>query len=456
MLTRRRFTASLAGASLTSLEALHAALPQREEFVIRNAYLLTMDAAGDVPRGDIHVRNGEIVAVGRVPANSAKVIDGAGSIVLPGLMDTHWHAWNTLLRSMAGDKTETGYFALSPGIGKVYLPDDMYQGARLSCAEAIQSGITFINDWCHNVRSPQHAEADLRALAESGIRARFSYGTSQGQPATQTADLEDIQRLHGNWGKYSNGGLIHLGLAWRGMAGDAPVYQKEFDLARKLGIPISAHVSQRRGSEGTIAKMGAAGLLGKDVTIIHAIWVTPEDIRALASAGSAVSLSPFTEMRTGYGLPKTGEFLAGGVRVTLSVDTTALSGNADMFGIMKLIQNVENARSESEFKLPPRKVLELATIEAARAMGVDDKVGSLRPGKRADLIMVSTQDVNLAVFSDPAHLLVEAAQPANVDTVVVDGRILKRAGKLTAVNPRQISAEANAAFAAARKRANWP
>ena len=108
-----------------------------------------------------------------------------------------------------------------------------------------------------------------------------------------------------------------------------------------------------------------------------------------------------------------------------------------MFGIMKLIQNIENGRSESEFKLTARRVLELATIEGARSMGIDDRVGSLKPGKRADLIMVSTRDVNLGVFTDPAHMLVTAAQPANVDTVIVDGRILKRSGRLVHLTARR-------------------
>jgi 5-methylthioadenosine/S-adenosylhomocysteine deaminase len=137
------------------------------------------------------------------------------------------------------------------------------------------------------------------------------------------------------------------------------------------------------------------------------------------------------------------------------VDTVELTGNADMFGIMKLIQNLENGETENEFKLPARRVLELATIEGARSMGIDDKVGSLKPGKRADVIMVSTRQVNLGVFGDPAHMLVTAAQPANVDTVVVDGRILKRGGQLIVMNGTQIATDAAAANAALRKRANW-
>jgi cytosine/adenosine deaminase-related metal-dependent hydrolase len=183
--------------------------------------------------------------------------------------------------------------------------------------------------------------------------------------------------------------------------------------------------------------------------------LTPEEIEAIKAAGASVSLSPTSELRIGFGLPQTANVLAADIPVGLSVDTVELTGNADMFGIMKFIQNIENGKSENEFKLTARRVLELGTIEGARSMGIADKVGSLKVGKRADLIMVSTRDVNLGVFGDPAHMLVTAAQPSNVDTVVVDGRILKRGGKLTALNTGQIVTEAAAANAALRKRADW-
>jgi cytosine/adenosine deaminase-related metal-dependent hydrolase len=126
-----------------------------------------------------------------------------------------------------------------------------------------------------------------------------------------------------------------------------------------------------------------------------------------------------------------------------------------MFAIMKAIQNVENARALNEFKLTARRVLELATSEGARSMGLDAEIGTLTPGKRADLIMVDTRHINLAVITDPAHMLVEAAQPANVDTVVVDGRVLKRGGELVGVDIAEIVADARAALAGVRQRANW-
>jgi 5-methylthioadenosine/S-adenosylhomocysteine deaminase len=183
--------------------------------------------------------------------------------------------------------------------------------------------------------------------------------------------------------------------------------------------------------------------------------VTPEEVKALAASGASVSISPYSELRIGFGVPPTSRFLEAGIPMGLSVDTTTLSGNADMFGIMKVTQNAENARTENEFQLPARRVLELATIEGARSMGMADRIGSLVPGKRADLIMVDTRAINLGVFTDPAHMLVEAAQPSNVDTVMVDGRILKRGGRLVAVDAGRVVDEARIALAGLRKRANW-
>jgi cytosine/adenosine deaminase-related metal-dependent hydrolase len=469
LLTRRDFLGGVAALGAWSLAGCatpsgggSGRLPVRGEFVVRDAYVMTMDAAGDLPGADVYVRNGEIAAVGvGVAAPGAQALDGRGMIVLPGLVETHWHMWNTLLRSMAGDRKEHGYFPTARTLGEKYTANDNYQGTRLSAAEAIFSGVTTVHDWSHNIRGPEYADADLRALRESGIRARFSYGAAQGQSTDVPINTTDVERLHRNWKEYSNEGLLTLGLAWRGVstsatgAISAQAWRRDFDAARGLGIPISVHAANRRTTAGAIEVFAREKVLGKDLQVIHAIWVSPAEIRALADAGTSVSLSPYTELRIGFGLPKTGEFLAAGIPVGLSVDTTTLSGNADMFAVMKAIQNVENVRAEDEFKLPARRVLELGTIEGARSLGLADRVGSLRPGKRADLILVNTRDVNLGVFTDPAHMLVEAAQPFNVDTVVVDGRILKRRGRLTAVDSEQVVSEASSALTALRKRAGW-
>ena len=431
-------------------------LPSRGEYLIRNAFVMTLDAAlGDLANASIHVRDGDIIAVGTdLSAPMAQVIEGRDMIVLPGLIETHWHVWTTMLRSLSGDRAEHGYFPMSRGIGAHYDAEDMYVSGRLALAEAIFGGITFVHDWCHNVRSPEYARSAIRALDESGIRARFSYGTPTGQANDVMIDVEDLAALAGTWAQRSDGGRLDLGLAWRGPGSDAS--RRDYERARELGLPISVHVNVSRASAGGIAAIADAGLLGPHVQLIHAIWSTPAEIAAVARSGASLSLSPFTELRIGFGFPMTSEYLESGVPIGLSVDTPALSGNADMFAIMKAIQNVENARALDEVKLPARRVLELATIEGARSIGIADRVGSLTPGKRADLIMIDTRDPNLGVFTDAAHLLVEAAQPHNVDTVIVDGRILKRNKRLTHLDTDTIIDAARSALTAVRARADWP
>jgi 5-methylthioadenosine/S-adenosylhomocysteine deaminase len=427
-------------------------MTDRSELLIRNAYVLTMDAAGDLAGADVHVRAGAIAAVGRgLMAPGAQIIDGSGMLVLPGFVETHWHMWTSLLRSLAGDRQEHGYFPTSRTIGASYSAEDMYSAGRLAAAEAIHSGITFVHDWCHNVRGPDYAEAALRALEETGIRARFSYGSPTGASNDASIDLRDLARLEERWSEHSNGGLLTLGLAWRGAASAATL--RDYEVAKELGVPISVHANNSGG--GVIQQLADRGLLAPGMQVIHAVWCTPEEIRALADNRVNVSVSPYSELRIGFGFPIAAELVAAGVTVGLSVDTTTLSGNADMFAIMKAIQNIENGRARNEFALTARRVLELATIDGARSMGIDATVGSLTPGKRADIIMVDTRAVNLAVLTEPAHLLVEAAQPANVDTVIIDGRIVKRGGRLTSLDVGEVVDAAARASAGVRQRSGW-
>jgi 5-methylthioadenosine/S-adenosylhomocysteine deaminase len=436
-------------------------LPQRGEFTITNAYVMTMDRSlGDFAGGSVHVRNGEIVAVGKLVNGGGERIDGTGMIVMPGLVETHWHMWNTLFRSFAGDKPEDGYFPTVARFGQQMGPDDMFQGTRLAAAEAINSGMTFVHSWCHNLRSQAHAEADIRALAAVGIRARHSCGWPQGLPDTQSADHIPIESLARDWKSWSNEGLITLGMAWRGQFRAGPikpeVYQPEFDNARKLALPITVHVAAAaHRAVNQIEPLHKAGLMGKDVQLIHALSASAAELDMIRESGASVSVSPGSELRIGYGYPQTTEMLERGIPLGISIDTSALTGNSNLFAVLRLARDSENARSESEFKMSARKALELGTIEGARSMGMDDKIGSLTPGKHADLIAITTDALNMAVVTDPAHLVLEATGPENVDTVVVDGRILKRGGKLTALDASEIVSGARAALGGVRERTNW-
>ena len=422
--------------------------------LVRGGHVITMDpGTGDIPGGDVLVSGGAIAAVGTGLAapDGARVIDAAGMIVAPGLVDTHWHMWNTLLRGMS--ETGPGYFRLCRGLGPAFGPGDVFQGTLLACAEAISSGITTVHDWAHNVRGPEYADAGLRALAQAGLRARFSYGYPAAHPNDQAMDLAGLRRLHAEWDGRAAGGLLSLGMACRGPGGSDPamhvpekVYRPEFGTARELGLPVTIHACGPPHAAGQIGALAGEGLLGPDVQVVHANCATAAEIGHLAAAGATVSISPFSELLIGYGLPQTAELLAAGIGVGLSADTTALTGNADMFAVMKVTQGLANALAQDEFALTARRTLALATIDGARCLGLDAVTGSLTPGKRADLIVVSPAGPNLGVLTDPVQLLVTAAQPANVDTVLVDGQVLKRAGTLTGLDTARIRHDAHEAL----------
>jgi cytosine/adenosine deaminase-related metal-dependent hydrolase len=422
--------------------------------LIRGGHVITMDpATGDIPGGDVLVSGGTIAAVGTGLAAppAAQVLDAAGMIAAPGLVDTHWHLWNTLLRGMSGGGP--GYFRLCRGLGPAFGPGDVYQGTLLACAEAINSGITTVHDWCHNIRGPEYADAGLRALAESGLRARFSYGYPAAHPNDQAMDLAGLRRLHAEWDGRAAAGLLSLGMAWRGPGGSDPamhvpagVYRPEADTARELGIPVTIHACGPPHAAGQIEALARERLLWPGLQVVHANCATQAEISHLAAAGATVSISPFSELLIGYGLPRTAELLEAGIPVGLSADTTALAGNADMFAIMKVTQGLANGLAGDEFAVTARRALALATIDGARCLGLGTTTGSLTPGKRADLILVSPGGPNLGVLTDPVRLLVTAAQPGNVDTVIADGRVLKERGALTTLDAERIGRDARQAL----------
>jgi 5-methylthioadenosine/S-adenosylhomocysteine deaminase len=437
-----------------------AATSERGEIVVRNAHVLTMDPElGDLTRGDVHVRDGEIVAIGAdLAAAGAEVIDGGGMIALPGLIDTHDHLWNSTCRNLVREGPERGYFATVLALGEHYTPDDTYRGVRLGCAELLYSGVTTVHDWAHNIRSPAHADADVRALIDTGIRARFSYGTWQGGPAPDdTMDIADLERMHHDWNAYANDGLLTLGMASRsvsdsprGAAGLAAIH-RDWDAARNLRLPITIHT----GGKGIVAMLAREGLMGPDVQLINSTAWDDADRAIVLKSGTHVSMSPFSEMRYSYALPQLLELLRLGLKVSLAIDTPAVAGTADMFAQLRVLMDTQFVRAKDPLGVTARQVLQMATINGAWDLGLADRVGSLTPGKRADLILVRTTDLNMAPLGDPVTAIVRSAQPHNVDTVMVDGRVIKRGGRLVALDPGEIVREAAESLAGLKAHADW-
>ncbi len=422
-------------------------LPLREEFVIRDGHVLTMDAAiGNLPCADVHVRNGEIVAVGaKLQAPGALELSGNDMIVMPGFVDTHWHLWNSSLRALVrGDDAQNGYFPVTLRLGPLFTPEDSYRSLRLGLTEGLASGITTVHNWSHNTRTPAHADAELRALSNMGVRARFSYGWGQDRELDQGMDLEDLARVQRELASDNN--LLTLGAAVRtpvaNPRGAVPieVVAAEYKAIRALGLPITMHARP-----GVVTLLSQHGLLGPDVQLVHPQGISQEELKLLAATGTTMSCSPVIELlyaQATRGEIQFQELLEEGVQMSLSVDSSAASANADFFNCMRALLWSHKQRFGSRIPLAAQRLLELATIDGARDLGIADRTGSLTPGKRADILMVRAKDPNIGPVIDPAFALVYSAQPSNIDTVIVDGRILLRNSRFTAVDSEEVMREA--------------
>jgi 5-methylthioadenosine/S-adenosylhomocysteine deaminase len=410
-------------------------LPPKGEFVFRGGHVLSMDRnLGDLPVADVHVKGGSIVAVGkdlRLPGVFA--IDARDTIVMPGFVDAHSHLWNAFLRgSIRGDDPRRGYFPVSNFAAPLCTPEDAYNSVRFGVAQELLSGVTTINNYSHNTRSRHHADAEIRAMLETGVRGRFSYG-----PAGRSGpiDMVDVARVQAQFGKASPRLTLGVNLLNPPPGGPIDTFAGELGAARALGLPISLHFSNPW--TGLYQQMQAAGLFGPDILAIHCQGFDAAERQILVANRVKLSMSPVIEIpystvRDGY--IQFDELEQLGAQLSLSIDATSASANADFFNVMRALQFSHKQRADTKIKLLPRRLVELATIDGARALGLDDRVGSLIPGKRADIIMVRKTDINMVPVFDPYFSLVYSGLPQNVDTVVVDGDVLVSNGEFTALD----------------------
>jgi cytosine/adenosine deaminase-related metal-dependent hydrolase len=437
-------------------------LPARGDFVIRGATVLTMDPKiGDFERGDVHVRNGVIVGVApQIATGAATAIDAGGMICMPGFVDTHWHLWTTVCRPIIRiDDPKRGYFPVTSALGRHFTPEDSYRSVRLGLAEALSAGATTVHNWAHNVRTPEHADAELRAMRSTGVRGRFSYGPAQGMPDDQPMNYDDVAKVQRAW--MPNDGMLTLGMCSRNFGPSQTALRGTISLdmarrdwsgARALGLPITLHTS----GPSPIKLLDEAKLLGPDVQLVHPLLTSAEERQILRERGVSYSIAPIGESRrpASAGVIQLGELLEAGVKVSLSIDTTGTYG-CDYFEAMRILYNLHQHRIGARVPVTAKRLAQIATIDGAVDLGVADRTGSLTPGKRADLILIRTGDVNIAPMGDPYEALVSFAQPRNVDTVVVDGRILRRGGEFTALDYAEVLKAAAESAAALRARANW-
>jgi 5-methylthioadenosine/S-adenosylhomocysteine deaminase len=441
--------------------------------LIRNGCVVSMAAEiGDFRSADVLIEGSRIAAVApKLEADAAEVIDARGMIVLPGLVNAHLHTWQTGLRAVAAHWTGPDYHRDMHGnLATRFLPDDNYIGNLLGALEQINAGVTTIFDWCHNITTLAHAERAVDGLEESGIRAVFGHGTAK--PRRATDELPFTHRPHPRErivalrnGRFASADrLVTLAMAILGPQFSTPdVTRHDFRLARELSLRSSSHAARRPSdwlsAEGyrVVADIGA---LGPDHNVVHGNYIGDDELQLILHCGASVTVTSLIELHVHPADPVAGRVLAAGAMPSLGVDSIP-AANSDMFNEMRAIYLFLNAAAhrsndrEGKTPLPvlpvgPRDILTWATIGGARALGLEDTIGSLTPGKKADVICLRATDLNLAPVHDPVLSVVQQANGANVDTVIIDGHVRKRNGRLLYSPDRLASKTAQLAASAER------
>jgi len=422
-----------------------------ERTLLRNGCVLTLDPAlGNHRQADVLIEGSKIKAVGpNLAVEDAYIIDATDTIVMPGFVDSHRHIWEGILRNIAPDALLDDYFRDILGVlAPVYRPQDAYAGNLVSAYGAIDAGITTLLDWSHIQNTPEHTDAAIAALQESGLRSVFAYGTPNLDLGgwwhnSSLKHPRDITRIAKQYFS-SQDQLMTLALAPRGPEFTTfEVSKHDWDLAREVAVRISVHVGVgEAGKHGKLAEMGRAGLLGPDTTYIHCCTLSDDELQMIADTGGTVSLAAPIELQMGHGTPPIQRCLDRGLRPSLSVDVeTTMCG--DLFAQMRSVLTLQRGqvnerRLRGETDLPKiltsRDVLGFATIEGAKANGLESKVGTLTPGKEADIIMLRTDRINVLPINDPIGVVVRGMDSSNVDSVFIAGKPRKRHGHLVNVD----------------------
>jgi len=429
--SRREFMKSSLAAIAVS------AMPQQTSAtILKGGRVLSMDPKiGDFERADVLIEGSTISMVQPDIRSSAKVIDASNMIVMPGFVDTHRHAWQAQLRNIIPNGTLGDYMRDVLGARGAYRPEDVYIGDLVTALGAINAGVTTMLDWSHIGNSPEHTDAAIRGLRESGIRGVYGYGAGAAGP--QSRYPQDIRRLRKQHFSSPNQ-LLTLAIATGLSASD-------WALAREVGAPISVHVN------GGNELLPMASLLRSDVTLIHANNLTEAEWQLVAKTGAHISVSAPIEMEMGHGVPAIQQSIDHGIRPSLSVDVeTELGG--DFFTQMRSVFTVARMlrftrERQGERNLPPlltaREVVEFATIEGAKDNWLDLKTGSLTPGKDADIIMLRTDQINVMPVNNAYGAIVLSMDTSNVDTVFVGGKMMKSGGQLVGVDMGRITRTLN-------------
>lgn len=415
--------------------------------LFRGGTIITMDQkVPNLPIGDLLVDGDRIAAVGvDLQADGADVIDAAGSIVMPGLVDAHHHMWLGVMRRMMPDVDDLFAYidVVAETLGAHYRPRDMYLSTKLTAVASLDAGITTIIDACHSSRSPEHTDTALDALEDSGIRALHMVGAAMDKKASTAHLPGDLKRLAENWNQGT--GLVRVGLFGQ-------LKLDWWKVARSLDMRILTEFI------GDLAKLGPEfaepGVLGPHNIFNHCTRVPEETWKLFAAAGVNVTVNPRSDALFGFDDESFAYQRAvdHGLTPAIGIDLDTAFGS-DLFGEMHALFGQQRSamryrRFHGEAGVPApisvEAVLKAATVNGARAAGLESEIGALTPGKQADIIMVRTDGVSVFPVTNAIGTIVQAVERSDVDTVMVAGKIRKRAGKLVGVDVAKLHVEVNA------------
>ena len=409
--------------------------------------VVTMDpTVPNLATGDVLIDGDRIEAVGaNIPADGAEVIDAAGSIVMPGLIDAHHHAWLGVMRRMMPDVDDLFAYigVVAETLGSQYRPLDMYLSTKLTAVASLDAGITTIIDACHNSRSPEHTDAALDALDDTGIRALHMVGAAMDKKASAAHLPADLARLAANWN--NDGGLVRVGLFGQ-------LNLDWWKVARSLDMRILTEFI------GDLAKLGPVfaekGVLGTHNIFNHCTRMPDQNWRLFADAGVNVTINPRSDALFGFDDDRFAyqRAIDHGLAPAIGIDLDTAFGS-DLFGEMHALFGQQRSamryrrfRGEKDVPAPisVKAVLEAATVNGAHAAGLQTAIGTLTPGKQADIIMVRTDGAAVFPVTNAIGTIVQAVERSDVDTVMVAGAIRKRAGRLVGVDVAKLTADVTA------------
>jgi len=420
--------------------------------LIKGGTIISMDRkTGDFAKGDILVNGSEIEKIGKVIRSpGAKLIDATGMIVMPGFVNAHLHTWQTGIRGVAGNWSIPEYLReMHARIAPRYTPKDTYLANLVGALNQINLGATTVFDWCHNNATPAHTDAGVDGLKEAGIRGLFGHGSPKPDAKKGARHFSEIPHPRGELERLRRGslsrddGLVTLAMSALGVDFSTwEVVRHDFELAKDLDLIISTHVwgAPARLNPDGYKKLAKLKLLDRRHNLVHGNYLSDAELKLVLDHGASVTGTPEVEIQMGHGVPLIGRVRALGGKPSIGIDLESnISG--DMFTVMRMaLQPQRLLDNQTQFReskalvdslsINPREALEWATINSARAMGLDRKVGSLKPGKQADIILINGNDLNLFPVHSPIESVVFQAHGGNVDTVMIAGKIQKQNGKM--------------------------